>query len=162
MNSTDLRGKPGHLIRRAQQIAVAIFMEETASFNITPVQYAALVGIRDNDDIDVSRLSTIIALDRSNLGAVVERLEARGWIRRNASAQDRRAKRLEVTAAGRRLLSAVEPAVVRAQERMLAPLPSQERKHFMHLLELFTETHADDSRVPVARVPAKMIRGGHA
>jgi DNA-binding MarR family transcriptional regulator len=154
MNSTDLRSKPGHLIRRAQQIAVAIFMEETASFNITPVQYAALVGIRDNADVDVTKLSAIIALDRSNLGAVVERLEARGWIRRKARARDRRAKRLEVTAAGRHLLISVEPSVLRAQERMLAPLPSDEREHFMQLLGVFAETHADASRVPLSPVPS--------
>ena len=33
-------GRPGHLIRRLHQIAVAIFMSETKDFNITPVQYS--------------------------------------------------------------------------------------------------------------------------
>ena len=37
--------KPGHLIRRLQQIAVAIFMDESKAFDITPVQYAALLAI---------------------------------------------------------------------------------------------------------------------
>src|SRR5712692_205584 len=39
----ELHGAPGHLIRRSQQIAVAIFMEETKAFDLTPVQYATLV-----------------------------------------------------------------------------------------------------------------------
>jgi hypothetical protein len=34
--------QPGHLIRRAHQIAWAAFMEETKGQDITPVQYAAL------------------------------------------------------------------------------------------------------------------------
>ena len=68
---------PGHLIRRAQQIAVAIFMEECAAYDLTPVQYAALVAIRENPGTDATRLSSLIALDRSTLGNVLERLEAR-------------------------------------------------------------------------------------
>jgi len=52
MQLQDLYSKPGHLIRRAQQIAVAIFMEECANFDLTPVQYAALVAIRENPGTD--------------------------------------------------------------------------------------------------------------
>src|SRR5882724_10320385 len=36
--------QPGHLIRRLQQIAVALFMAETKEFDITPIQYAALLA----------------------------------------------------------------------------------------------------------------------
>src|SRR5476649_1234130 len=56
---------PGHLIRRCQQIAVAIFMEETRHFALTPVQYAALVVVRAQPGIDQTRLVALIALDRS-------------------------------------------------------------------------------------------------
>jgi len=73
----DLHRQPGHLIRRAQQIAVAIFIEECAAFDLTPVQYAAMVAIQENEGIDATRLSAQIAFDRSTLGNVLERLEAR-------------------------------------------------------------------------------------
>ena len=36
---------PGYLFRRMQQIAVSIFVEECSAFDLTPVQYAALVAI---------------------------------------------------------------------------------------------------------------------
>ena len=36
---------PGHLIRRAHQLSTAIFAEECAEFDLTPVQYAALEAI---------------------------------------------------------------------------------------------------------------------
>ena len=39
--SFDFRHAPGHLIRRAHQLAVAIFMEETSDFGVTPVQFGA-------------------------------------------------------------------------------------------------------------------------
>ena len=38
----NLDDQPGHCIRRLQQIAVAIFLQETQAYGITPVQYAAL------------------------------------------------------------------------------------------------------------------------
>ena len=76
----DVYTKPGYLFRRIQQIAVSIFLEECSAFDLTPVQYAAMVAIRTYPGIDVTRLSAVIALDRSTLGSVVERLELKCWI----------------------------------------------------------------------------------
>ena len=96
----DLHRQPGHLIRRAQQIAVAIFIEECAAFDLTPVQYAAMVAIQENEGIDATRLSAQIAFDRSTLGNVLERLEARGFVERYPSPDDKRIKLLKLTAQG--------------------------------------------------------------
>ena len=72
-----LYAMPGHLIRRVQQISSALFAEECGNFDLTSVQYAALVAIRANPQVDATRLSALIAFDRSTLGDVLERLEAR-------------------------------------------------------------------------------------
>ncbi len=101
MSMKQVYGKPGHLIRRAQQIAVAIFIEECAAFDITPVQYAALVAIRENPGIDATRLSALVAFDRSTLGNVLERLETKGVVKRRAGKEDRRVKALALTQVGR-------------------------------------------------------------
>src|SRR5258708_942317 len=74
--------KPGYLFRRMQQIAVAIFVEECRAYDLTPVQYAALVAIRTHPGIDATRLSAVIAFDRSTLGNVIERLQAKQYIER--------------------------------------------------------------------------------
>ena len=73
---------PGYLFRRMQQIAVAIFMEESRAHDLTPVQFAALVAIQTHPGIDATRLSAVIAFDRSTLGNVIERLETKGYIER--------------------------------------------------------------------------------
>jgi len=149
MSLKPLYSKPGHLIRRLQQIAVAIFMEETAEFGITPVQYAALIAVRAHPDIDVTRLSALIAFDRSTLGNVVKRLEAKRWLQRRGGRTDRRIKRLRITAAGRQLLTMIEPAVRRAQQRMLAPIPKPERKRFIARLTQLVEINNVHSRAPM-------------
>src|SRR6516165_2510896 len=103
--------KPGYLFRRMQQIAVAIFVEECSEFDLTPVQYAALVAIRTHPGIDATRLSAVIAFDRSTLGNVIERLEAKGLIERKPAAQDKRVKLLYLTRQGATLLRDIIPAV---------------------------------------------------
>src|ERR1700730_12043135 len=104
MSLNSLYYKPGHLIRRLQQIAIAIFMEETAEFDLTPVQYATLIAVQLHRDLDVARLTELIALDRSTLGLVVARLEAKKWLERRPARSDKRSKCLRITRAGRNLL----------------------------------------------------------
>ena len=50
--SLDARTMPGHLARRLQQLAVALFNEEVAELSMTPVQYSALHAICKQPGID--------------------------------------------------------------------------------------------------------------
>lgn len=149
MSMEDVYQMPGHLIRRAQQIAVSIFLEECAPVDLTPVQYAALVAIRDNPGIDATRLSALVAFDRSTLGNVLERLEAKTLIRRIGSTADKRVKVLHLSPAGEDTLKQAEPLVLRAQERILAPLAPDDRATLMRMLAQLVELNNDASRVPL-------------
>ena len=140
---------PGHLIRRAQQISTALFTEECGEFDLTSVQYAALMAISANPDVDATRLSALIAFDRSTIGDVLERMEAKGWITRGPSAQDRRVKLLRLSAAGVKLLRQVTPAVRRVQERLLAPLAPQDRITMVQLLAQLAELHNEVTPAPL-------------
>jgi DNA-binding MarR family transcriptional regulator len=140
---------PGYLFRRMQQIAVAIFMEECRSFDLTPVQYASLIAIHTHPGIDATRLSAVIAFDRSTLGNVIERLEAKKLIERKPSPGDKRVKLLYLTKAGATLLRDITPSVDRAQARMLQPLRPADRKALMALLEQLVDLNNEASRVPL-------------
>jgi len=141
--------KPGYLFRRMQQIAVAIFMEECGAFDLTPVQYAALVAIQTHPGIDATRLSAVIAFDRSTLGSVIERIEAKGLVERKASPDDKRIKLLYLTRPGAALLREIVPAVDRAQAQMLEPLKPADRKTLMALLSQLVDLSNESSRVPL-------------
>jgi len=154
MSLKHLHGKPGHLIRRLQQIAVALFMLETERLDLTPIQYASLAAIAAVPELDATRLSTLVALDRATLAQVLERLEAKRFIVRAGSKEDRRIKRLAVTPKGRKVLAAAEPGVRRAQRRILEPLKARERAAFMRMLEHLVALNNDYSRAPMrAMVP---------
>ena len=118
---------PGHLIRRVHQVSTALFAEECGA-DLTAVQYAALVAIGSNPYIDATRLSQIIYFDRSTIGDVLDRIEAKGWIVRQSTASDRRVKLLRLSPAGEDVLRQVAPAIRRVQERLLAPLTPGEAK----------------------------------
>ena len=141
--------KPGYLFRRMQQIAVAIFVEECRAFDLTPVQYAALVAISTHPGIDATRLSAVIAFDRSTLGNVIERLETKALIDRKAGREDKRVKLLYLTRTGAALLRDIMPSVDKAQARMLQPLKPADRKTLLALLTQLVDLNNEASRVPL-------------
>jgi DNA-binding MarR family transcriptional regulator len=140
---------PGYLFRRMQQIAVAIFMEECKAFDLTPVQYAALIAIRTHPGIDATRLSAVIAFDRSTLGSVIERLESKQLIERKPASGDKRVKLLHLTKSGVALLREIMSSVDRAQARMLQPLKAADRKILLALLTQLVDLNNEASRVPL-------------
>lgn len=139
----DFHSMPGYLVRRTQQISTAIFAEECAKYDLTAVQYAALVAVGLHPQIDATRISRLISLDRSTLGGVLERIEAKGLVQRTPSPRDRRVKLLSLSSKGKRLLADVGHAVQAVQERLLAPLKAKERTALVNLLFRLTESHKD-------------------
>ena len=115
---------PGHLARRFQQIAVAVFLAEVekTGYDLTPVQYAALAAVSGNPRIDQVTLAGLIAYDRTTITGVVDRLVQKGLVARLESSRDRRARELKITDAGRRTLRGIAPAVEAAQRVILRGL----------------------------------------
>jgi MarR family transcriptional regulator, lower aerobic nicotinate degradation pathway regulator len=141
--------QPGHLIRRLQQIAVALFMAETTEFDITPIQYAALLAVRLHPGLDQTALVNIIALDRSTVGDVVTRLESKTLIRRAAGPDDRRTKVMYVTASGRQLLRKLDTRTRSVERLILAPLSVDERPVFLAMMQRLVHINNEHSRAPL-------------
>ena len=132
--SFDFAHAPGHLIRRAQQIAVAVFAEHLAAFDVTPVQFAILNALMDAPGTDQVSLAARVAFDAATFGSVIGRLETKGWVRREASPQDRRRKLLWLTPNGKKALIEMAPLVTQAQALILQPLQAQEQQQLVALL----------------------------
>jgi DNA-binding MarR family transcriptional regulator len=141
--------KPGYLIRRLQQLAVTVFLDETERFAITPLQYGALAAIRAHPGIDQLRVGYAIGLDRTTVMVVVRRLHARRLITRVTGSADRRSRQLELTPAGARLLDKMLPGTERAQRRMLAGLTQKQQVVFVRMLKRLVSINNDVSRIPV-------------
>lgn len=144
----DLESLPGHHIRRLHQIAVAIFLQESEPHGLTPVQYATLQSVGNVPGIDQRTLARTIGLDTSTIGGVIDRLVARGLVRRNASPDDRRVRLSTLTDAGHWQLQQAIPSMLRAQERMLEPLSKRDRVEFMRMLRILVRANNELSRAP--------------
>ncbi len=129
-----LYAEPGHLIRRAHQLAVATF-HDTHGRQVTPVQYAILRALEDSPGIDQVTLAQRVALDTSTTADIAARLESKGWIARHLLA--RRQRSLELTPAGCAILAAMRPKVAPMNQALLDPLEPHERSEFVRLLRKF-------------------------
>lgn len=143
--------KPGHLARRFQQIAVAVFHAEVGAegSDMTPVQYAALAKIALSPGLDQATLAGLIAYDRTTIGGVVDRLVEKGFVTRAVNPQDRRARVLTITADGLAMLERIEPAVQAAQRAMLNGLSESEARDLVRLLKKAIDAGNDLSRAPL-------------
>ena len=146
----DTQDMPGHLARRFQQIAVAVFLAEVEKqgYDLTPVQYAALVAVSTNPAIDQVTLAGLIAYDRTTITGVVDRLVQKGLVLRQESSRDRRARELKITDAGRKTLRGMTPAVEAAQDILVRGLTDKEAKELVRLLQKAIAAGNELSRAP--------------
>ena len=146
--SNDVYDQPGHLIRRAQQIAVSMFYS-TVGYNVTPVQYAVLRILQDYPGIDQVTLARLCALDTSTAANLAVRLEERGFIKRVVPTNSKRFRLLRLTPKGVALLKELLPSGRLLSRRLLQALDKKEQKVFLHLLKKFVHLNNEESRAPL-------------
>lgn len=134
MERMPLWARPGYLIRRLHQIHYALFFEECAGFDITPVQYGLLTTLSLNPDLDQNSLGRELGIDRTNVADVLGRLEERGLLKRRRSDRDRRMVLARLTPKGEKATREIYDAMQRAQTRLLDPLLPEERNAFITML----------------------------
>ncbi|HQT62888.1 MAG: MarR family transcriptional regulator [Acidocella sp. 20-57-95] len=144
-----LAERPGFLIRRMHQIHLALFAEECAAFDITPVQYSIMTVADSQPGLDQAQLAYEVGVDRATLANVVARLETKGLLRRRPSVSDKRVKLVSLSSRGAALLEKMLLPVQRAHDRTIAALPPKDRETFMALLMRLVNAENDYGRAPL-------------
>lgn len=130
-----LYSSPEFLIRRAHQIATAVFTETCADLDLTPSQYAALFALREHSLVGQNELGRLIAMDRSTTSVVVKILRDRGLVTASSDASDRRKAFLELTNKGRLLLATAERRNSQSSQELLSVFDKRQASVFLELLE---------------------------
>ncbi len=143
---------PYPLVRRLDQIfgwaaAKALEGEEIE----TPPEYAALAVLDDFPGIDQRRLAALTGLDRTNVGHLIDRLEAKGLVNRDVSGADRRARELRLSPQGKKIRRRLRPKVVKAQAQVLSPLASAEQDILIDLLIRVVKANESNARPGAGR-----------
>jgi len=146
----SLYGRPAFLIRRAHQIATAVFAEACAELDLTPSQYSALFVLKHRGRMGQNELARAVALDRSTTALVVKHLIARDLVLRFDDPADRRKSILELSDAGRLLLARAETLNSRASAELLSVFDPKQAEAFVSLLDAFAAAYGGPNGSPRA------------
>jgi DNA-binding MarR family transcriptional regulator len=109
---TTLRVRDSCLCLHAQRAARALarrFDEALRPVGLTSGQFSLLMSLNRPEPPTMGQVSTLLAMDRTTLTANLKPLERRGLVSVAVDAADRRARRMRLTPAGRKVLAAAVP-----------------------------------------------------
>ena len=117
------------------------FERELARFDVSVPQWVALRRMFDVEAISVTELAAAVGVDQGATSRMVERLIEREWVRREADPSDRRASRLRLTAAGKKLVPRLAEAADRNDRMFFAAITARERTELVRLVKRLVEAH---------------------
>ena len=144
----DLDHQPGHLIRRAHQISVSVFLDVVGR-EVTPIQYAMLMLLGQRPGLDQLTVAQEVAIDTSSCADIAARLEAKGLITRHVGARGQRS--LHLTDDGRSLIQDLSVPIQTLQDTLLEGLTENESSELLRLLRKFVSLNNERSRAPLRK-----------
>lgn len=134
----EIRNIVGFHIRLAHGAVYRHFSETFAHLDLTQKQVSVLWLVDDHPDIAQTDLAQRMRMDRATTMAIVNRLEARGYLVRGKSKLDGRKQTLNLTSAGRKALVTAKSAINQHEQWLKSRFTDKE---VSKLIELLTRIH---------------------
>jgi DNA-binding MarR family transcriptional regulator len=138
---------------RAWQLLVKFFFAQRehlpcsgSDLDLSPTQCHVLHLIEPGRPLPMGRLAETLSCDASNVTGLVDRLEWRGFVRRQPSARDRRVKVLQLTPAGTRLRAQLLRRMTEGS-LPLSRLSRDQRRTLVQILEILVGDRASAPRL---------------
>jgi DNA-binding MarR family transcriptional regulator len=133
-----LARSPSHLLHRALQLALDVYGEEVES-GLTQRQYAVLAAVAADEGLTQTDLVRATGIDRSTLADMIARMIEKGYLGRERSTLDARAKTVRLTQRGREALDETSPRVADADSRIMSHLTAGKRDAFITALSVLSQ-----------------------
>ena len=130
----ELLESTGYLLARAGSESRRRFVEALARQDLTLAAYSVLMILGAAKSTTQRELAGAVGIDPRNLVPILDDLQARGLITRDANPADRRHHAVKLTASGRTRLARLAEVGAEAERRLLEPLSASERKQLGSLL----------------------------
>lgn len=114
---------------------------ELAPHDLHPRHSAVLTALSTTDGMSSSALSDVLSMHRSALVALVDELEAKGWLIRARSECDRRVHDLQITDAGREVVRTARETSARFEQDFLQALDPEEIEQLKGFLLRLADSH---------------------
>ena len=114
-------------------------------FGVTTQQWSVLGALsrpQVAEGMTVNELSRYLLVSRQNLTGLLNRLERDGLIERATSAEDRRARKVKLSAGGRELWAAIAEPIQTFYDSALNGFSFDDRLAFIHFLSLLQRNMA--------------------
>jgi DNA-binding MarR family transcriptional regulator len=110
------------------------FDRRVRSLGFTRSQWWVLNHLFRNDGVTQSELAVILEVEKASLGRLLDRMEAKGWVRREEHASDRRAKRVYLTEEVQPAIKAMRAAAAEVRREALSSLGLAQQDQFVDTL----------------------------
>jgi MarR family transcriptional regulator, organic hydroperoxide resistance regulator len=110
------------LLAKAGQQVARRFRDTLAKYGVTPVQYAVLSVLWEEQGLSSAELSSRLVIDSATMTGLVLRMEALGFVSRRPDPEDRRVSRVYLTPQGLRLKKPLIKVVVDLNRTIAAEL----------------------------------------
>ncbi len=134
----EIRNIVGFHIRLAHGAVYRHFTETFSDLDLTQKQVSVLWLVDDHPDIAQTDLAHRMRMDRATTMAIVNRLEARGYLVRGKSETDGRKQTLNLTDKGREVLRIAKQAIQEHENWLKSRFSDKE---ISKLIELLTRIH---------------------
>ncbi|MFM2481848.1 MarR family winged helix-turn-helix transcriptional regulator [Celerinatantimonas sp. YJH-8] len=128
----EIRQKAFYLMRLVLQQHTAVWQK--AMPGITKPQYAVLRTVLDQPGIEQIQLMNAAASTKATLAELLNRLEKRGLVYRQADPNDRRRRFIFLTELGEQVLETAQPVAETTDSQFLARLDTEQRQQLVTLL----------------------------
>ncbi|NKB39048.1 MAG: MarR family transcriptional regulator [Gammaproteobacteria bacterium] len=128
----------GHLMRKANQRHTVIFAAAMKEVDLTPMQFAVMAKIKDEEEVSQNLLGRLASMDPATVQGVVKRLAERDLIAAKPDVNDRRRHLWTLSKDGEKLLKKALPVAKQITESTLEPLSQSERQAFARTLKKLT------------------------
>lgn len=115
-----------YLLTTAQHSVFLKMTEKLSVFDLTPVQYAVLYCLWENDKKSPKEIAERLKLENSTISGILERMEKKGLIKRMISKEDRRFIQIMLTEKGAVLEKDVLAAVDKVNEEVMSVFSKEE------------------------------------
>jgi len=130
----DLARNFGFLLNDVARLLRTAYDRRIRTLGLTRAQWWVLTHLYRGDGVSQTELAETLEIERPTLGRLLDRLEAKGWVRREHDARDRRVWRVHLTAEVEPALRTMRKLAAELRRDALAGLDNEERERFVDTL----------------------------
>jgi MarR family transcriptional regulator for hemolysin len=146
----DLSRNFGFILHDVARLLRTTFDRRVRELGLTRSQWWVLNHLFRNNGVTQSELAEILEVEKPTLGRLLDRLEQKGWVRREADANDRRAKRVFLTQEVEPAIKAMRAAAADMRRDAVAGLSAEQQERFVDaLLTIKANLSRSDNGVPL-------------